>query len=160
MEADAKTETQQVVERQANPIPLYFYGSYGWSRWNGRYRGFHPGVGLSFGFPLHLHGWHYPYYGGYSERVVNVSQTTRTLKVSISEGANKVFEATSVSVGATPELNVIMPYLVKSIFTGFPGMDGQTKIVEIDSETGEVKRSKIVQSPPVPSATGGARVVN
>lgn len=145
LDTEAKTETKQVIERLAPAYPLHFYGSYNWSRRDGRRRGFHPGIGLSFGLPLFYNGWHSPfYYGGYEERVVNVAQTTRSLKVSISEGASKVFEATSVSVGATPELSVIMPYLVKSIFNDFPGMDGQTKIVEIDSETGKVKRSQLV----------------
>lgn len=103
--------------------------------------------------PGHYHphrGWHPGYwapspYGpsivGYRTVLQDVS--TRRLRLDIAEGANKVFEASATSSGATANLNVIMPYLVRSVFDGFPGSNGQTRVLEFDVDKGALTSRRV-----------------
>lgn len=47
-----------------------------------------------------------------------------------------VFEAQAVYEGASGDLPVVMPYLVRAVFDDFPGQNGQVRIVKFDRETG------------------------
>lgn len=78
-------------------------------------------------------GWGpYPYgWGPWYERSYTIQVFTRTLRVNIEQGGKRVFEATAVSEGTTKELPTIMPYLVASVFEGFPGESGKTRRVEL-----------------------------
>jgi Domain of unknown function (DUF4136) len=110
----------------------------------------------------HANYWHPPRYfrhGGwrpgywapspYGPTVVgyrDVSQdvSTRRLRVDISEGTSKVFEASATSSGSSASLSAIMPYLVRSVFDGFPGTNGQQRVLEFDVDKGAVSNRKIV----------------
>lgn len=47
-----------------------------------------------------------------------------------------VFEAQAVYEGASADLPVLVPYLVRAVFDDFPGQNGQVRIVKFDSKTG------------------------
>ncbi len=92
------------------------------------------------------YGWRPGYWvrDPFGPRVVgyrNVARdvTTRRLRVDISEGTNKVFEASATSSGAQKSLPVVMPYLVRSVFEGFPGTNGQVRMIDYDTERGTLK---------------------
>lgn len=109
----------------------------------------------SYWHPAHYHqhwGWRPGYwanspYGsavvGY--RNVNRDVSTRRLRVDIAEGASKVFEASATSSGSNATLSVTMPYLVRSVFDGFPGTNGQSREVEFDVDKGSVTNRRIAQ---------------
>jgi Domain of unknown function (DUF4136) len=104
--------------------------------------------------PAHYHptlGWRPGYWAtdpwgptvvGY--RTVSRDVSTRRLRVDIAEGANKVFEASAASRGSNATLSVTMPYLVRSVFDGFPGTNGQSRMVEFDVDKGVVKNRLVV----------------
>jgi hypothetical protein len=46
--------------------------------------------------------------------------------------APAVFESSAVIQGEVPDLAITLPYLVRSIFAGFPGTSGQVRIVKFD----------------------------
>lgn len=94
------------------------------------YYGYYGGFGHPF---LHSH-FFYPYgYGDYDSYSYTVY--TRKLNVDIfrstPKGREMVFEGRAESVGRDNRLPEIMPYLVQSMFTNFPGESGVTKRVEI-----------------------------
>jgi hypothetical protein len=78
-------------------------------------------------------------------RDVSQDINNRRLRVDISEGGNKVFEASATSSGANASLSAIMPYLVRSVFDGFPGTNGQNRVLEFDVDKGVVSKRGIVQ---------------
>jgi hypothetical protein len=78
-------------------------------------------------------------------RTVSRDVSTRRLRVDIAEGANKVFEASATSSGANATLAVTMPYLIRSVFDGFPGTNGQSRSVEFDVDKGVVKNRSVAQ---------------
>lgn len=103
--------------------------------------------------PRHFHhgGWRPGYWAPspYGPTVVgyrNVSQdvSTRRLRVDISEGAAKVFEASATSSGANASLGAVMPYLIRSVFDGFPGTNGQQRVLDFDIDKGVVSKRSVV----------------
>jgi Domain of unknown function (DUF4136) len=78
---------------------------------------------------------------GYRNTSRDVS--TRRLRVDIAEGANKVFEASATSSGSNASLVVVMPYLVRSVFDGFPGANGQSRRVEFDADKGVITKRNV-----------------
>jgi len=46
-----------------------------------------------------------------------------------------IFEATVTSQGRAPELPVVLPYMISSLFRNFPGMSGRTESVEEEVKT-------------------------
>jgi Domain of unknown function (DUF4136) len=78
-------------------------------------------------------------------RTVSQDVSNRRLHVDISEGANKVFEASATSSGSNASLPSIMPYLIRSVFDGFPGTNGQNRVLEFDVDKGVVSKRGIVQ---------------
>lgn len=92
-------------------------------------------------------GYYGPFYGPfydpfwYSPPVVqqHVSQYqlfTRQLKIQLAEmaGGKKLYETTVVSEGTNSSLAAIMPYMVRSAFTDFPGPSGVPRRVELKLE--------------------------
>jgi Domain of unknown function (DUF4136) len=77
-------------------------------------------------------------------RDVSQDVSTRRLRVDISEGSNKVFEASATSSGSSASLSAIMPYLIRSVFDGFPGTNGQQRVLEFDVNKGALSNRKIV----------------
>jgi Domain of unknown function (DUF4136) len=100
-------------------------------------------------YPAHWHptlGWRPGYWVrdpfgpsviGY--RTVSRQVNTRHLRVDISEGSAKVFEASASSSGSQSSLPVVMPYLIRSVFEGFPGTNGQVRMIDYDTERGTLK---------------------
>ena len=78
-------------------------------------------------------------------RTVSRDVSTRRLRVDIAEGTNKVFEASATSSGSNATLTVTMPYLIRSVFDGFPGTNGQSRTVEFDVDKGGVKSRSVAQ---------------
>ncbi len=112
----------------------------GYSLWHQPY--LHPQLGWQPGF------WSQqfinPVVVGY--RTVNYRINTRKLRLDITEAGAKVFEASATSEGSNSALSVAMSYLVRSIFDGFPGTNGQVRTVEFDTETQQIKK-RLVQLP-------------
>jgi hypothetical protein len=103
--------------------------------------------------PAHYHptlGWRPGYWAAdpWGPQVVGYQTvqrdiSTRRLRVDIAEGANKVFEASATSNGSNGTLVVTMPYLIRSVFDGFPGTNGQSRSVEFDTESGVIKGKRL-----------------
>jgi Domain of unknown function (DUF4136) len=103
--------------------------------------------------PAHYHptyGWRPGYWAAdpWGPQVVGYQTvqrdiSTRRLRVDITEGANKVFEASATSNGSNATLTVTMPYLIRSVFDGFPGTNGQSRSVEFDTESGAIKGKQL-----------------
>jgi Domain of unknown function (DUF4136) len=105
--------------------------------------------------PAHYHpngGWRPGYwapspYGpavvGY--RTVSRDVSTRRLRVDMMEGMSKLFEASATSSGSNATLSVTMPYLIRSVFDGFPGTNGQSREIEFDLDKGAVKTRRVAQ---------------
>ncbi len=80
-------------------------------------------------------------FGGYREVPVTVYQ--RSLSVEIDdlrargpgETPRRIYEGTVVSTGATSSLAAIVPHLVRALFMDFPGLNGQTREIEVPIET-------------------------
>ncbi len=101
----------------------------------------HPGFGWRPGY------WSPDPFGprvvGYRTVIQNVSK--RHLRVDIAEGPLKLFEASVTSTGNTNSLPVVMPYLIRSVFDGFPGANGQVRTIDFDIDKGDIKNRKAQQ---------------
>lgn len=53
-----------------------------------------------------------------------------------------IFESTARHEGTRGDLPTLMPYLVRSVFDGFPGRNGEVRIVRFDIKTGELLANK------------------
>lgn len=75
--------------------------------------------------------WHTPVVTGYEDRSYRVY--TRQLNVRIARMADgrKLFDVTVVSEGGNPSLARVMPYMIKSAFSEFPGRSGVPRRVEL-----------------------------
>jgi hypothetical protein len=82
-------------------------------------------------WPYRPWGYYPGWWGPTYERSYTIQVYTRTLKLNMEQAGKRVFEATAVSEGTTRELPSIMPYLVASVFEGFPGELGKTRRVEL-----------------------------
>lgn len=92
----------------------------------------------------------YPYAYPYSFVPGIIGYTTvsrevslRRLRVEIAEGAIRVFDATATSSGANATLSLTLPYLMRSVFEGFPNNNGQTRALVFDIDKGQVKSSRV-----------------
>jgi hypothetical protein len=106
----------------------------------------------SYWYPPTYHptlGWRPGYYGrdpwgpsvvGYQTVSRNVS--THRLRVDISDGASKVFEASALLSDATRSMPRAMPWLIKSVFDQFPGGNGQVRVIEFDTDKGVVRQRR------------------
>lgn len=75
------------------------------------------------------------------QRAVEHDVRTRRLKVEINDGERRVFEGTAQTNGGGDQpISAVMPYLIRSIFDGFPGRDGRTRTVEFDTQTRAIRR--------------------
>ncbi len=104
-------------------------------------------------YPAYFHptfGWRPGYWANdpWGPQVVGYRHTsrdvsTRRLRVDIAEGTSKVFEASATSSGSNASLVVVMPYLVRSVFDGFPGNNGQSRQVEFDVDKGVITKRNV-----------------
>lgn len=100
-----------------------YYGSYG------RPWGWGP-------YPNYGWGWGYyydPFYPPYSNDVSSFVVYRRTLHLAIVNTANnqQVFEAKVESAGTNNHLNEVMPYMIKALFSRYPGDNGKTVRVKV-----------------------------
>lgn len=120
----------QVFQPVADP----FYYPWGWGGW--------PGMGLG---PWQGPQGYYPpgvyYPGNFGPPMVQQQQTryqmyTRQLKIMISDAANgrNLFDVTVNSDDSKGPLAVVMPYMMRSAFTDFPGPNGVPRVVELKME--------------------------
>jgi hypothetical protein len=82
-------------------------------------------------------GWQAGYWktDPFGPRVVGYQTVERSvqrhrLRVDMSEGGSKVFEATATTVVTRAALSQTLPYLMRSVFEGFPGSNGQSRALE------------------------------
>ncbi|OWT55676.1 DUF4136 domain-containing protein [Candidimonas nitroreducens] len=103
---------QAWVQRFA-PAPYYYSGP-GWGGyWGGYYGPWGPG-----------------YYGGAAVVDVPVPAYRNTLTVTIKDKSNhdaEVYRSSAVSVSGGNDLQMLMPYLARAVFDGFPGNNGQVR---------------------------------
>jgi hypothetical protein len=88
-------------------------------------------------------GYRRPYYDPFwygppivEQREANYELYTRRLQVTLAQLADgkKIYETTVLSEGQNPSLAAVMPYMVRSAFTDFPGQSGVPRIVEMPME--------------------------
>jgi hypothetical protein len=127
------------VEKRSEPI--WDDRPFGYSQWRPAYH--HPTLGWRPGYWVHEPFGYAPRVVGY--QTVSRDVNTRRLRVDISEGAAKVFEASATSEGGTRQLSTVMPYLIRSVFDGFPGANGQARVVEFDVDKGQIIKRGVVQ---------------
>ena len=115
----------------------YGYGSLGYGGLGyggfGR-RGFgYGGLGFGYGGFGGWDGWGYGGFGDYPE-VYSVTQYNTFVDLRINRTADNVsvFEGRAETVATTNDLTRLVPNLITSIFTNFPGNNGQTIRVTID----------------------------
>lgn len=108
--------TSQVQVRDSWPVDP-FWRSYG--GWYGR-RGF---------------GWYDPYWAfpdSYSDYTIDVFHRRLELDIDSNTAAGKRFyEGKVESTGQTDALATVMPYMIRALFTDFPGNNGQTRRVDV-----------------------------
>ena len=116
-----------------------------------------PSLWLGFGGGHWRYGGYFSYPWGYyddydwGERIVQQPIQSYRLRVHIADRgqaaatrttAPAVFEGSAEYTGRPVALNQIMPYLLRAIFNGFPGVSGQTQQVQFDTHSGELVPSK------------------
>ena len=92
-------------------------------------------------YPFYPYGYYHPYFFGsywdYPDQYATLPKNERILEVVIKGLDQKVvFEGRAVSVGRTSQMVKIMPYLVESLFRGFPGQSGE--VINVAIEIGEL----------------------
>ena len=129
---------QQIVDvRTIEPVVVdpYFYGSgfYGGGFYGrGPYRrGFYGGPFIGYGID--------PFYWGpplvrYQDVSYPVSHRQLHLLISRYTDSKSVYEVTVRSQGQNPSLAAVMPYMVRSAFSNFPGQSGVTRTIDMKME--------------------------
>lgn len=105
----------------ADPMWYGPYGPYGWGR---------PGLYSPFYDPF----WYAPQVVG--QREYNYQLFQRRLNIAITRAGNgqKLYDVTVTSEGKMNSLPAVMPYLIRSAFTDFPGKSGVTHQVKLKVE--------------------------
>jgi hypothetical protein len=122
----------QVVEPVVvDPDPFWPGPFYGPRFYGPRYYGYYRGYSRPFYSPFYDPFWYGPPLVEYEESTYQVYD--RRLKVSIwrMKGSKKLYDVTVDSQGKNPSLPDVMPYLVRSAFTGFPGKNGESRHIEL-----------------------------
>ncbi|TAL91010.1 MAG: DUF4136 domain-containing protein [Candidimonas sp.] len=97
------------------------------------YNGFGPGWGGGYG--PYYPGWAGGMYFGPSVVNVPVQYYKNTLSVSIKDHKRRdaeVYRSTAVNMSRNDNLPAIMPYLARAIFEGFPGNNGQVRVIRYE----------------------------
>lgn len=110
---------REKLETRSGTHSPYFGGGY-WSNWSSPYWGNRYG-------PWGGWGWDYPEVYSYT-----VYERKLSMTIAEAQGGRKLFEGTVESVGKDNRLPEVMPYLVQSMFTDFPGQSGSTRHVKIE----------------------------
>lgn len=76
-------------------------------------------------------------FGGYREYPVTVFQRALTMEISDRRATGpagigrRIYEGTVLSAGSSNSLAAVVPYLVRALFSDFPGRSGQTRVIEV-----------------------------
>lgn len=107
----------------ADPMWYGPYGPYGWGRYGPRYFD-----------PFYDPFWYGPQVVG--QREYDYQLFLRRLNVTITRaaGGQKLYDVSVSSEGKMSSLPAVMPYLVRSAFTDFPGKSGVPHVVKIKVE--------------------------
>ena len=107
--------TTQVRVRDPWPVDP-FWRPYGWYGWRGL-------------------GWYDPYWAfppAYSDYTVDVFRRRLELDIdSKTVTGRRYYEGRVESTGETDSLGAVMPYLIRALFSDFPGNNGQTRRVDV-----------------------------
>ena len=126
--------TTDVPVRVIQPVTPMFY-DYPYYRFGPRYYS-------RFGPRGRLAGWYHPFYDPFwspfpSYEVSSEHQYRRELQVSIKDKTDKrLFDVTVHNMSRELSTPVVMPALVQSAFTGFPGPNGQARRIELQRKDG------------------------
>ncbi len=129
-----------VVERDPFYDPWWGYGRYG-----GFYgRGFYGRPRIirtprGYGY---IHGWNDPFLygggigfgGGYQERSFTVYSSDLNVKITRNTDGQSVFEGKAEAKSRSNKLPYLIPNLVETMFTGFPGNSGETVRISVAPE--------------------------
>ncbi|MEX1146915.1 MAG: DUF4136 domain-containing protein [Sphingomonadales bacterium] len=103
------------------------------------YAGFHSHYYRHYYWPY----YYQPYYGGfypdpfYSPEIRSYTVYTRQLSMDIQRvSGERLFEGRVESDGRDNRLPEVMPYLIRAMFTDFPGRSGATETVTLDEADG------------------------
>jgi len=93
---------------------------------------FHPYWGMPGSHP-YFHGPMFPGPPVAREREMRFTVFRRELKLTISDtaGGQALYEVTVVSEGEQGNLALLMPYLVEAAFRDFPGVNGNSRLIEM-----------------------------
>jgi hypothetical protein len=113
--------------------PFYGYGGYGGWGYAGR------------GWGGYNWGWNDPFwgapYGGANVRSYTYYVSTLDVDIRRKVDNASLFEGKAKARSRTDELSKLVPNLVDAMFTGFPGMSGETVKITIPTDRREANRS-------------------
>jgi len=117
----AVTVRARLSEQQRQVVEPIFFDPFWRGRWDTMW------------YPPGLYGG----YGGYREYPVTVFQRALTLEIADRRATGpagtgrRIYEGTVLSTGSSNSLAAVVPYLVRALFSDFPGRSGQTRVVEV-----------------------------
>jgi hypothetical protein len=117
-----------------------FYGDPFWGPWRGGYGGFGGGFGGGFrgrggfyGGGSWGYGWNSPWFdGGIDSYTVYTSEIS--LKIDDHATSKRLFEGKAQAASTSNRLPYLVPNLVESMFTRFPGASGETLHITVAPE--------------------------
>lgn len=120
----------QIRVRDPWPDPLWrpwggYYG--GWGGWGGGWYG---------------RGWYDPFWGLNDWRYEQVDVYRRRLELDIDakdQPGKRYYEGRVENTADNGALPAVMPYLIRALFTDFPGNSGQTRRIDVPVEPGAPK---------------------
>lgn len=113
-----QTRVTRVIDPPIMVAPSFWWGP-------GLYRsGWGLSVGVPFGYP-----WYPPIARDFTS---NVRTVRLFMNDQSSAGAARVWEGTATSAGASNDLVVVLPYMVRALLTDFPGQSGSSRRVDVE----------------------------
>lgn len=101
----------------------------GYSRWPGYYNGWGWGSGIGMSMPLAVDTTTTTYYTRFFDLDIFAGKAFR-------QGVRqRVFEGRSISDGTSRNLSQAIPVMIRALFDGFPGVDGENLAVAVPLDT-------------------------
>lgn len=138
VELDYGIESKERAEYNPFYFGLGFYGSnfYGSLGTRYYYNSFYPYSHHSPFYSPWRHSSSF-FYGGFQNDIIISRVFNRQLIMNITENnaeAKRLYEGKVRSRGNSAKLSRIMPYMIKAIFSGFPGISGEGERISIELE--------------------------
>lgn len=123
---DKGRERVRTTSIGASPFwsPWYGYGPYGFAR---------PGRIGYWGGPWH-YGWYDPFFDNGGIESYTLYTSGIDLKIDRAADGQRLFEGKAEAVSSSNRLQYLVPNLVESMFTGFPGNSGETVRITVAPE--------------------------